>query len=92
MLSGVSSHAAAQAIEPETGPCATVNRSERGLLPVVLQHLIAGRRDLGAILLQAGQDGEITLIDHRTTEALHVTGASLLLIRCSAALLGEGIR
>ena len=45
------------------------------------------------MFLQAGQDGEIALIDHRTAEALHVTGASLLLFRCSAALLlGEGIR
>ena len=75
------------------GPCATVNRCGRGLLPVAFQHLVAGRRDLRTILLQAGQDGEIALIDHRAAEALHVTGASLLLLRRSAALLlGEGIR
>ena len=71
----------------------TTIRCERGLLPVVFQHLIAGGGDLGAILLQAGEDGEVALIDHRTAKALHVAGASLLFFRRSAALLlGEGIR
>jgi hypothetical protein len=69
-----------------------VNGDQLRLLAVVLQDLIAGGRNLGAILLQAGQDGEITLIDHRTAKALHVTSTGLLLIRGTAALLGEGIR
>ena len=50
------------------------------LLAVSLKHRVAGRADLGAVLLQAGQDDEITLIDHGATMALHVTGASLLLV------------
>jgi hypothetical protein len=69
-----------------------VNDGQPGLLPVVLQNLIAGRRDLGAILLEAGQNGEIALVDYRTAEALHVTGTGLLFVRGAAALLGEGIR
>jgi len=74
-------------------PAATVNADEARLLAVVLQNLIAGRRNLGAVLLQARQDGEIALIDHRTAEALHVARAGLLLIGGAAALLlGEGIR
>jgi hypothetical protein len=71
----------------------TTGRREGDLLPVVFQNLIASRGDLGAILLQAGQNGEITLIDYRTAEALHVAVAGLLLFRRSAALLlGDGTR
>jgi hypothetical protein len=66
---------------------------ERGLLPVAFQHLIAGGGYLGAIGLEAGEDGEVALIDHRTAEALHVAGAGLLLLgRATALLLGKGIR
>src|SRR3954454_9246734 len=54
-------------------PDATVN-GVRCLLPVVLEHLIAGCGDLGAILLQARQDGEIALVDNRAAETLHVAG------------------
>ena len=71
----------------------TTGRCEGGLLPVVFQNLIASRADLGAILLQAGQNGEITLINHRAAEALHVAIAGLLLFRRSATLLlGDGTR
>src|SRR4051812_18262964 len=48
---------------PETGLARRLTEVNVALLPVVLQHLVAGRRNLGAILLQAGQDGEIALID-----------------------------
>ncbi len=34
------------------------------LLPVAFQHLVACGRYLGAILLKAGQNGEVALIDH----------------------------
>jgi hypothetical protein len=60
------------------------------LLSVVFQDLIAGRGQLGAILLKAGQNGEIALVDHRPAEALDVARASLLLFRRTAALLGDG--
>src|SRR6185369_18092547 len=44
--------------------------------------------------LEARQDGEIALINHRTAELLHVAVTGLLLLRCSAPrwlrLLGEG--
>jgi len=63
-------------------------------LPVVFQHLIATRGQLGTVLLQAGENGEIALIDYGTTVALHVAGAGLLFIGRPAArlLLGDGIR
>jgi hypothetical protein len=34
------------------------------LLAVVFQHLVAGSADLGAIVLQTGQNGEITLVEN----------------------------
>jgi hypothetical protein len=61
------------------------------LLAVVLEHLGAGLRKLLPILLQAGEDGEVALIDHGATMPLHVTGASLLLVRV-APMLREGRR
>jgi hypothetical protein len=60
------------------------------LLAVVLQHLIAGLGQLGAVLLQAGQNGEVALIDDRTAEALNVARTGRLLFRRATALLGEG--
>jgi uncharacterized damage-inducible protein DinB len=62
------------------------------LLPVVFQHLIAGRGQLGTILLQASQNGEVALIYHGATEALNVARTSRLLLRSAAALLllGDG--
>src|SRR4051794_32893133 len=59
------------------------------LLVVVLQDLVAGLRDLGPVLLEAGQDGEITLVDDRTAELLHIARAGLLLGVRAAPLLGE---
>jgi hypothetical protein len=62
------------------------------LLAVVLEHLIASGGDLRTILLQAGQNGEIALVDHGAAETLHVAGTRLLLLRRAAALLlGEGV-
>jgi hypothetical protein len=55
------------------------------LLAVVLQHLVAGRRDLRAVLLQAGENREITLIDDRATVALDVTVAGGLFLRRATA-------
>src|SRR5262249_38686033 len=67
--------------------------SRARLLVVGLQDLVAGGRKLRPVLLQAGQNGEITLIDDRTAELLHVARARLLLFRRTAALLlGEGRR
>jgi hypothetical protein len=64
---------------------------EARLLPVALEHLVAGRGYLGAILLQAGQDDEIALIDHGTAETLHVARTGFLFLRRTAALsLGKG--
>jgi hypothetical protein len=57
------------------------------LLSVVLQHLIAGLRYLGTILLQASQNGEIALIHDRAAVALNVACASRLFLRRAAALL-----
>src|SRR3954468_7671657 len=93
MLSGLTSPCRRAGDHPGIGPCATVKGCESGLLPVAFQHLVAGRRDLGTILLKARQDCEIALVDHRAAEALHVARTSLLLLRRSAALLlSEGIR
>jgi hypothetical protein len=60
---------------------------------VAFQHLIARRGYLGTILLEAGEDSEIALIDDSAAVALDVTGAGLLLLgRATALLLGKGIR
>src|SRR3981081_3710783 len=76
----------------ENGSSARVNGRERRLLAVVLQYQVAGGTDLGTMFLEAREDGEIALVDHRTAELLHVAGAGLLLLRRSAARLlrGEG--
>src|ERR1700729_3675004 len=58
------------------------------LLTVALQNLVAGRADLGTVLLQAGQDHEIALIDHGTAEFLHVARTGLLL-RLRTAVLSQ---
>jgi hypothetical protein len=64
---------------------------ELGLLPVVFQHLIARPGQLGTILLQAGQDDEIALIDDLAAVALNVARTGRLLLRRAAALLlGDG--
>jgi hypothetical protein len=69
---------------------ARVNGRWTGLLAVALEHLVAGRADLGAVFLEARQDGEIALIEYRTAELLRVAGTGLLFFRRSALLLGEG--
>jgi hypothetical protein len=61
------------------------------LLAVVFQHLIAGNGQLRTMLLEASQNGEIALIDHRTAVTLNVARAGgLLLGRAAALLLGDG--
>src|SRR5215475_9698646 len=57
------------------------------LLPVDLQNLVATSADLGAMFLQAGQNGEITLIDDLTTVTLDVARTGFLFLRCALALL-----
>jgi hypothetical protein len=61
------------------------------LLPMVFQHLITSLGYFGTMLLKAGQNGEIALIDHRAAVALNVARTSRLLLRRAAALLlGDG--
>jgi hypothetical protein len=60
-----------------------------GLLTVVRQHLAAGFGQLGTILLQASQDGEVTLVHYGTAEAGDVARAGLLLVRRAATLLRD---
>ncbi|BAC48265.1 bll3000 [Bradyrhizobium diazoefficiens USDA 110] len=81
---------AALRIRPEKGgPGAALVGQWPSLLVVVLQNLVAGLRDLGPVLLQAGQDGEIALIDDRTAELLHIARAGLLLGVRATPLLGK---
>ena len=88
MLYGLISPARDARHRAENGFSARVNGRERGLLAVALEDLVAGGADLGTMLLETGQDGEIALVDHRTAELLHVAGAGLLFLRRAA--LGEG--
>src|SRR5438445_798092 len=74
-------------LRPENGPPRRSRDARCALLSVVLQHQIAGLRYLGTILLQAGQNGEIALIDHRAAVALNVARTSRLFLRRAAALL-----
>src|SRR5258708_26765945 len=68
---------------------ATVLWQPRRLLLVALQHLGASLRKLRPILLQAGQDGEVTLINDRAAEALDVAGTGFLFLVRTAPLLSE---
>jgi hypothetical protein len=61
-----------------------------GLLAVVLQHHVTSLGQLGAVLLQAGENSEVALIDHRTAVTLNITGTGRLLLGRSAALLRDG--
>ena len=54
MLYGLISPARDARHRAENGFSARVNGGERGLLPVVLQNLVAGGTDLGTMLLEAG--------------------------------------
>src|SRR3979490_1641949 len=78
--------------EADNGSAAAIAGGECcPLLPVVFQHLIAGRGQLGTMLLKAGQNGEVALVDHRAAEALNVARTTRLLLGCAAALLlGDG--
>jgi hypothetical protein len=58
-------------------------------LAVALQDLDASRRELLAVFLQTGKDGEIALIHDSAAVPLHVTSARFLLVR-RAAMLREG--
>jgi hypothetical protein len=64
----------------------------RLLLPVIGENLIAGLGELGTILLQAVQNGEVRFVHHRTAEFLNVVSAGFLLLRRAATLLllGDG--
>jgi len=91
MLSAISRKLPWRRNAADNGPATAIAGGERCLLPVVFQHLIAGRGQLGTMLLKAGQNGEIALIDHRAAEALNVARTSRLFLRRAAALLlGDG--
>ena len=63
------------------------------LLVVGFQNPVAGRTDVGAIFLQARQNGEIALIDDRAAMALHITRTgSLFGRRAASQLLSQGGR
>src|SRR5690349_5535652 len=69
--------------------------TNRRLLAVGLQHLVAGRRNFRAVLLQTGEDCEIALVDDAAAVALDVAVTGGLLFRRAGAplngpLLGEG--
>src|ERR1700744_3982587 len=76
-------------LEPARALAGDGATSREALLAVILQDLVTGLGDLRTMILQAGQNGEITLVHHVAAETLHVTGAGLLLFRSSAALLGH---
>src|SRR5665213_348347 len=90
MLSTISVDPGRGRIGPISGPQRRVWNPV--LLPVVFQHLLAGHADFGAVLLKAGQNGEVALIHHSAAVTLNIAGASLLLLRRAAALLllGQG--
>jgi hypothetical protein len=89
MLSAIARKFGPRPNQADKRPVTVIIGRERGLLPVASQHLIAGSADLGTILLKAGQNAEIALINHCTTVALNIAGAGLLLFR-RAAVLGDG--
>ena len=87
MLSAIARKFRRRPNQADKRPVTVIIGRERDLLPVAFQHLIAGSADLGAILLKAGQNGEVTLIYDWTAETLNVARASLLLLRRAATLL-----
>jgi hypothetical protein len=56
------------------------------LLAVIDQHLKARRTKFLAVLLQAGQNGEIALINHLAAEANRITRTSLLVLLAATVL------
>src|SRR3954452_10289544 len=86
MLSGGSSQTPAG---PEWRPKGLARRlpDQRAvLLAVLLEHLVTGHAQFGTMLLKAGQNGEIALIDHGTAVALDIARTGRLLLRGAAAL------
>jgi hypothetical protein len=85
-------HLPAATDQAETRPATARAGQEAALLPVGLEHLIAGRGQFGPIFLKTRQNDEITLIHHGTTEALNIARTSLLFFGRAAALLllGDG--
>src|SRR6266478_6230149 len=67
-------------------PPTTVLGQPRRLLLVALQHLGASLRKLRPVLLQAGQDGEVTLSNDRAAEPLDVAGTGFLFLVRTAPL------
>jgi hypothetical protein len=63
-------------------------RKREVLLPVSFQHPVTGHGNLGTILLEAGQNYEVTLVYDGTAIALNIACAGFLLFRC-ATLLGD---
>jgi hypothetical protein len=57
-----------------------------GLLAVVGQNLVAGRRDLGAVLLKAGENDEIALIHYSSAIAGNIFRAGFLFLWSSTSL------
>src|SRR5437764_14502212 len=86
------------AIGGSSQPPAGLNASPRGparrlpdsawslLRTVLLEHLVTSHAQFGTMLLKAGQNGEIALIDHRTAVALDIASTGRLLLRGAAAL------
>ena len=80
----------ATADQPDNRPLFTVADGRAlGLLAVVLQYQIARLADLRAILLQAGQNGEIALIDDLAAVAFDIARTGRLFLRGAATLLGH---
>jgi hypothetical protein len=64
---------------------------ELALLAVIFQDLVASGRQFRTMLLQAGQNREISLINYGPAVALDVAGAGRLFLRRAATLLlGDG--
>ena len=61
------------------GVAVALRRAAIGSDAVVLQHLLAGGRNLGPVLLQAAQDHHVAGIHHRLAEARDVAAARALL-------------
>src|SRR5665213_2340449 len=85
MLSAMACRPEPHRARPVTAPAAAT--AGCGLLAVVLEHQIAGLGNLRTVLLQAGQDREVALIDHLAAEALDVARTGRLFLRSAAALL-----
>ena len=63
---------------------------DRSLLPVADQHGAARGRELWTVFLEAGQNGEIALVQQLAAETLHIGCASFLFLVCAAMRKGAG--